>query len=148
MAEGQGADELFLGGAELLGCGHHRHCHGNALIAGAGIAHGGEGASGHTGVRSRRGHGHAVGQEPLAEDVAVDIVLYRASYLESVGTGQSLLCEGPVHPGGVQQEGDVLQTGLLSGEVEDLPHIQMIVESGLVRCRLLSGCCGSLSRRR
>ena len=59
-----------------------------------------------------------------------------------------ILCEGPVHPGGVQQEGDVLQTGLLSGEVEDLPHIQMIVEGGLVRCRLLSGCCGNLSRRR
>ena len=84
-----------------------------------------------------------MGQQPLAEDIAVDIVLNGASDLETVGTGQPLFREGPVHLSGVQQEGDVLYT-----EVEDLPHIQMIVESGLVRCRLLSGCCGSLSRRR
>lgn len=82
-------------------------------------------------------HGHAVGQQSLAENVAVDIVLDRTSDLKSVGTGQSLFRQRLVHPGRIQQEGDILQPGLLSGKIKYLPHIEVIVQSRLVRCRIM-----------
>ena len=77
-----------------------------------------------------------MGQQPLAEDLTVNIVLDRASYLKAVRTGQTLLCKSAVHSGCLQQEGYILQTGLPGGEIEDLPHVQMIVQSRLVRDRI------------
>ena len=77
-----------------------------------------------------------MGQQSLAEDLAVNIVLDSASYLQAVRMRESLLRQSLVHPGCVQHEGDILQPGLPGGEVEDLPHVQVIVQSRLVRDRI------------
>ena len=70
-----------------------------------------------------------------------------SSDLETVGTGQSLLCEGLVHPGRIEDKGDILESGLLGRKVENLAHVKMVIESGLMGRSALVRLTGRLTSR-
>ena len=110
VAQDERPGQGFIGHLVFEGIGDDGHAHGDALVAAAAVAHGGQGASGHAGVGGCGREAHGKAHEVVPEHLLL-VLADGPAHLQAVLPFQSLMCKGQVEGAVFQNEGNVFEGG-------------------------------------